>query len=208
MAESSMSGATFGTVKSYYKNQVIFKQDQPGNVGYVIRTGQVMIYKMIDGKKKIISTLGPGEVLGEMGLVSQTSRTAYAQAVEYCELVMIDKETLHAMLIESPKLIQSILLCLINRLSSTLDMLNVEQKSGTIEKKTMLSQLLCLMASYDQEIDYLLFCRKAMAITGTDQKAMDHILQQLINKRAIEIVKHDQNNSGWAIRNIDIRQLT
>jgi len=59
-----MFSVKFGTVKSYFKNQIIFKEGQPGNVGYLIKTGEVCIYKIIDEQKKILNILGPGEVFG------------------------------------------------------------------------------------------------------------------------------------------------
>ena len=114
----------FGTIKEFYKNQVIFKEGQAGNVGYIIKTGEVTIYKIIDGEKKLLSKLGPGEVFGEMGIVTESPRTACADASEYCNLVIIDKETMLKMLKKSPKLIQSITLLLMKRLANTLEMLD------------------------------------------------------------------------------------
>jgi CRP-like cAMP-binding protein len=93
-----MLGPKFGTVKEYYKNQTIFKEGQVGNVGYLIRTGEVIIYKTIDNERKVLNKLGPGEVFGEMGIVTQSPRTASAEASEYCDLVVIDKATMHKML--------------------------------------------------------------------------------------------------------------
>lgn len=105
-----MPGPKFGTVKAFYENQVIFKEGQQGDVAYLIKTGKVTIYKTIDNEHKILDLLGPGEVFGEMGLITDLPRTACASASEYCDLVIIDKETLHRMLKQSPKLVQAITL--------------------------------------------------------------------------------------------------
>ena len=115
-----MIGPRFGTVKSYFKNKLIFREGQPGNVGYLVKTGEVTIYKIINGEKKILSKLGPGEVFGEMGIVTESPRTAFAEASEYSDLVIIDRDTLLGMLKKTPKLIQSITLLLMKRLASTL----------------------------------------------------------------------------------------
>jgi len=114
---------------------------------------------------------------------------------------------MNTMLKKSPKLVQSITLLLMKRLSNTLDMLDADEDI-IVKKLPVISDLLSLMAQYEQDIDYVLFCKKAMGITNVDQKDMDTILQQLIELGAIEIVKDDhQNGSGWSIKNIDSKSL-
>lgn len=196
-----MSGPRFGTVKSYHENQVIFKEGQPGNVGYLVKTGEVTIYKIIDDKKKILSTLGPGEVFGEMGIVTQSPRTAFAEATQFCDLVIIDKDTLFSMLKQSPKLVQSITLLLMKRLSATLDMLQTGGQTESGENLFIISQLFGLINKYDQGIDYGFFCKTAKAVSNIDQEEMDGILQLLSDQLAIEITNSSKENhpSGWCI---------
>ena len=197
-----MFNPKFGTVKPYHKNQVIFKEGQPGNVGYLVRSGEVTIYKIIDEKKTVLNTLGPGEVFGEMRIITKQPRTACAEAAEFCELVIIDKETLYSMLKKSPKMVQSITLLLIKRLASTLDMLDVSHEQAEKNKLTTVSDILMLMARYGHEIDYMIFCNKVTTVTGMTQKDMDLILQQLAELRAVEIVRDDNtadSGSGWKL---------
>lgn len=204
-----MFSPKFGTVQSYLKGQIVFKEGQIGNVGYLVKTGEVTIYKMIDKKKKVLSKLGPGEVFGEMGIVTQSPRTAFAEATEYCDLVVIDKDTLSSMLKKSPKLIQSITLLLMKRLSNTLDMLKCDDDLPTIKKMPGICNLLGLMVQYDQQIDYLSFCKKTMTITTATQRDLDIILQHLVELNAIEILRDSQDNSpsGWLIKVIDLKAL-
>ncbi len=189
----NMFSPKFGTVKSFYKNQIIFKEGQPGTVGYLVKSGEVTIYKIIDEKKKILNKLGPGEVFGEMGIVTQSPRTAFAEATQYCDLVVIDKETLFSMLKQSPKLIQSITLLLMKRLSSTLDMLNDGNDEESASKKMpAIRHILSLMALYDRQIEYSLFCKKASEISNASQRELDLLLLRLVESKVIEISGTDQ----------------
>ncbi|MCD4676184.1 MAG: cyclic nucleotide-binding domain-containing protein [Desulfobacula sp.] len=209
-----MLGPKFGTVKSYYKNQMIFKEGHIGNVGYLIKTGEVTIYKIIDDEKKILSKLGPGEVFGEMCIVTESPRTAFAKATEYCDLVIIDKDTLFTMLKQSPKLIQSITILLMKRLSNTLDMLDRkgDDSPGT---KNMLSicSLLDLMArsdnDNDQGINYHAFCEKAMDIIYVNQTQIDNTIQLLEKLKVIEVFGEYQKvkTSGCAIKVVDSKSF-
>ncbi len=205
-----MLGPKFGTIKEFFRNQTIFKEGQVGNVGYLIRTGEVTIYKIIDDEKKILSKLGPGEVFGEMGIVTQTPRTACAEASEYCELVVIDKETMLKMLKKSPKLIQSITLFLMKRLANTLEMLDDHNDETLSPKKiTSVCNLLSLISKYNEEVNYNSFCKKAIDITQVSQMEIDLIIKRLFELKAIDIDGDQQNTktSGCIIRVTDNEKL-
>ncbi|MCF6247183.1 MAG: cyclic nucleotide-binding domain-containing protein [Desulfobacula sp.] len=175
-----MLGPKFGTVKSFYKNQIIFKEGQLGNVGYLVKTGEVTIFKIIDDEQKVLAKLGPGEIFGEMGIVIESPRTAFAQAGEYCDLVVIDKETLHSLLKKSPKLIQSITLLLMQRLANTNKLLEKHDDDVVLPKHYMrICSLLDIMGEYDKGIDYHLFCKRAVEITPLGHNQVETIIKRL-----------------------------
>lgn len=182
-----MFGPKFGEVKSFYKNQIIFKEGQIGNVGYLIKTGEVTIYKMIDDEQTILNTLGPGEVFGEMGIIDESPRTAFAQAKEYCDLVVIDKKTLHSMLKQSPKLIQSITLLLMKRLAGTLELLDKNDHDSVLPKHfSSICSLLDLLGQRDETIEYHLFLKRTQDITGLHSNQIETILGRLEQLNLIE----------------------
>ena len=196
-----MLGPKFGTIKSYYKNQIIFKQEQEGDVGYLIRTGTVCIFKMINDEKKILANLGPGEVFGEMGLINNSPRTAYAQALQYCDLVVIDKETLFKLLKQSPKMIQSITLLLMKRLANTLHLLE-DDSGGHILPKHFLCvcSLLDLYSRLEASIDFNDFCKTAAEVTFLSLDQIEIILNRL---NQLNIIQFDEPLTGR--NNMDAR---
>ncbi len=205
-----MLGPKFGTIKEFYKNQEIFKEGHVGNVGYLIRTGEVTIYKMIDDEKKILSKLGPGEVFGEMGIVTESPRTACAEASDYCDLVVIDKETMLKMLKKSPKLIQSISLLLMKRLANTLEMLEDHDDETLSPKKIdSVCNLLSLISTYRKEVNYNSFCKKAIDITRVSQMEIDLIIKRLFELKVIDIDGKFGNarTSGCIIRVLNNEKL-
>lgn len=205
-----MIGPKFGTVKSYFKNKLIFQEGQPGNVGYLVKTGEVTIYKIIDGEKRILSRLGPGEVFGEMGIVTESPRTAYAEASEYCELVVIDKDTLLDMLKKSPKLIQSITLLLMKRLAGTLYMLDHQDDQAPGPKKLLgFYSLLELMARGNSNINYNFFSERVMDIVHMNQPEIDQLIKDLIQLKIAEVRgDHETMNTyGCTVKIIDTLSL-
>jgi hypothetical protein len=178
----------FGTVEGYQKNQIIFEEGQLGNIGYLIKTGEVTIYKIINDEKKILSKLGPGEIFGEMCIVNESPRTAFAEATEYCDLVIIDKTTLFELLKKSPKMIQSITLFLMKRLANTLNMLEEGDSDFISSKKIFsLSSLLALMNMYEKDINYNFFSKRAINIAFVNQKEIDAIIKILVDYNLIKV---------------------
>ena len=190
-----MAGPKFGTIKSFYKNQIIFKEGQSGNTGYLVRTGEVIIYKMIGDEKKILAVLGPGEVFGEMGIITESPRTAFAQAGEYCDLVIIDKETLHNLLKKSPKMIQSITLLLMKRLAHTLELLEDHDGDTVLPKHFVcICNLLDLMGKAGEDgIEYHDFCKRAGDISNLSVQQIETIIKRL---EQLNIVSFDTAYKG------------
>jgi hydroxyacylglutathione hydrolase len=69
-------------LRRYKKDEVVFREGDSGSQMYVICAGMVNITKTIDGSEKIITTLGKGEIFGEMALVDQLPRFASVIAAE------------------------------------------------------------------------------------------------------------------------------
>ncbi|MFZ4440672.1 MAG: Crp/Fnr family transcriptional regulator [Syntrophales bacterium] len=106
-------------IATFYKGQTIFKEGQPANAAYLVKSGVVAIQKKIEDRQAVLAYLKPGRIFGEMGIISGEPRNATAIAEEYCELVVIDHEVLSKTLLDSPKIVQSITKGLIASLRST-----------------------------------------------------------------------------------------
>lgn len=68
---------------AYKKGTVIFRQGDPSDCMYDIQWGSVGIYTDYDGpNRKLIATLMPNQVFGEMGLLDDAPRSATAVVLE------------------------------------------------------------------------------------------------------------------------------
>lgn len=59
---------------------VIFQENDPSDFACIIDTGTVEVFRSEGSKTILIATLGPGELLGEMGVIDGMPRSATAQA--------------------------------------------------------------------------------------------------------------------------------
>jgi CRP/FNR family transcriptional regulator, cyclic AMP receptor protein len=82
--------AAVAKTRRYAKDDVIFYEDETGDIFYVIREGKVKVTMISpEGKEIILSMLGPGDFFGEMALLDDEPRSATIVAIEPVELITI-----------------------------------------------------------------------------------------------------------------------
>jgi len=77
---------------SFEPSQVIFEEGDPGKHLYIIQEGNVEVYRIILGKKKSLFVLGPGDVFGEMSLITSQPRSATVRALTKVRAYAFDKD--------------------------------------------------------------------------------------------------------------------
>lgn len=77
----------------YKAGDEIFAQGSHGRNLYVVLDGSIEVARAEGGQKRILATLGPGDVFGEVGFVKSIERTAGARAVKDAELLALNSDT-------------------------------------------------------------------------------------------------------------------
>lgn len=97
---------------SYIAGQRIFAEGERGDVMYVVLDGKVELRV----KGRLVETVGPGGVLGEMALIEQAPRVAQATAKTACSLVPISGERFMHKIREAPHFALQIMKVMAERL--------------------------------------------------------------------------------------------
>jgi CRP/FNR family cyclic AMP-dependent transcriptional regulator len=84
--------------KEFPQGSVLFHEGEAGKEMYVVQQGRVTISKRAGTVEKILSSLGPGEFLGEMAILNNKPRSATATCAEASRLLVIDAKTFEAMI--------------------------------------------------------------------------------------------------------------
>src|SRR5687768_11354235 len=73
----------------------IFKEGDPGDGLYVIRSGQVQISALIEQKdRRVLGRLGPSDFFGEMAVLDSEPRSATASTEQPTSLYFIPRESM------------------------------------------------------------------------------------------------------------------
>jgi CRP-like cAMP-binding protein len=96
---------------------IIFRENDPGDVMYIIFSGRVAISKQVMEKvTKTLNILEVGEYFGEMSLLLKADRTATAKAIEDTELIEISRDKFKSVLQEHYEVGVNLLIQLAHRL--------------------------------------------------------------------------------------------
>lgn len=126
------------------KGEILFNEGDEGEEAYVIKEGQIQIYKTVAGREVHLALRGPGEVIGEVSLLEAVPRTASGRAQEDSLLFVITHEQLDRLLSASPSAAITMLHTVTARLKSSEQMLQQSER---------LAQLGMLTAGIAHEIN-------------------------------------------------------
>jgi CRP-like cAMP-binding protein len=103
--------------QSYGKDTAIFFQDDRSGALYVVISGAVKVYQTSDdGKERVINTLGPGEIFGELGLLDESPRSATVATLEPTEVLALTSKDVRAVVKEEPEVLWKIVEALCDRI--------------------------------------------------------------------------------------------
>jgi CRP/FNR family transcriptional regulator, cyclic AMP receptor protein len=103
----------------YEKDKVIFSEGHSGTDAYVVESGRVGIFKLIEGKPVRLTILQKGAMFGEMAAITNEPRSATAVALEVTTVVRISNTTIQHKLAGCDPFVKALLNILIANLNRT-----------------------------------------------------------------------------------------
>ena len=82
----------------YGAGERVFTEGDLGTTMYIVQSGKVRLFRVVDGQKRISGTMEKGDFFGEMSILEGLPRTLSAEAVEDAELIEINSMTFDKMI--------------------------------------------------------------------------------------------------------------
>ncbi|MBU0667758.1 cyclic nucleotide-binding domain-containing protein [Patescibacteria group bacterium] len=95
------------TLELYPPNHVIFKEGDPGDSFYIIKSGMVRVFHPgndADPEEKDVAILGDNDFFGEMALISEKPRNASTVTVEETQCFKLKKEDFIKLVSSNPNM--------------------------------------------------------------------------------------------------------
>ncbi|TMA34505.1 MAG: Crp/Fnr family transcriptional regulator [Deltaproteobacteria bacterium] len=97
--------------------QELFHKGDAGSQLYVVIDGRLKaLTTSTEGNEIVFNVMGPGEVFGEVALLSESPRSATVRAIERCDLLVLDRRDFLTFLKRSPDVAVRMLTVLVERL--------------------------------------------------------------------------------------------
>lgn len=103
-------------IRKYAQGDTIIRQGDPSPMPCVIKSGLVSVHKMVGAKQVKLAELGPGEMFGEMSLISGEPASATVQAEEKTAVYVLKPESLQKFLDKTPSPVKHVVRFLTSRL--------------------------------------------------------------------------------------------
>ncbi|MBX3579125.1 MAG: cyclic nucleotide-binding domain-containing protein [Rhizobiaceae bacterium] len=84
--------------------EIIYREGEVAETAYVVITGRVRIFRERDGEVVSLGAVGPGTMLGEIGLIAETARLTSAAAETEVHTVRLSRKMFRRILEEYPEL--------------------------------------------------------------------------------------------------------
>ena len=191
-------------IREIKKGEVLFRKGSEGTALYIVKKGRIKIVLPSKvGDEVILAIFSEGDFFGEMSLLDEMPRSADAVALEFSELIVLDRADFIRFLKNNEHAIQAILRSLSMRLRKTDDLLEDTcflNISARFSKK-----LVELAEAYGQRdegstlIDLDLKQRDLASMIGATRESVNKELRMLREKGLVSIV-----DNKIRIHNLDL----
>ncbi len=91
-------------VKTFEPGSVIITEYEPGETFYLIQSGSIQLVKCVNGVRKNLDILRPGEFFGEMAILENSPRSATCVAIDRVEVLEFNKANFEALITGNPQM--------------------------------------------------------------------------------------------------------
>lgn len=85
-------------VKTFDAGSVIISEYEPGETFYLVQSGSIQLVKCVNGVRKNLDILQPGEFFGEMAILENSPRSATCVAIDKVEVLEFNKANFEALM--------------------------------------------------------------------------------------------------------------
>lgn len=184
------SVAAMAKSRRFNRDDVVFYEDETGDVFFLIREGKVKVTMISpEGKEIILSMMGPGDFFGEMALLDDAPRSATIVAMEPLELLTLWRSDFLQLLSENSAIAKKVLAEMSRRLRSASNRI---ESLATLDVYGRLARFFIDLArSEGKELPngYIAVTRpthQAIAnMIGTSRETVSRLIQELMERKLL-----------------------
>ena len=143
------------------KGRVLFLQSDPSDLAYIVRSGSIsIVLSNPDGRDMIINEMRPGDIFGELGILTARPRSTSAIAYTDSNILVIPRQTFLYALDSEPQLARRILQITAGRLQTSG---RRESALAFLDAQARLARLLLELEAQEQDKGYITISQEELA---------------------------------------------
>jgi len=86
------SVASWFNIREFVEGEIVIKEGDEGKALYIVRTGEFMVFKKLTkGKAVKLAVLGPGDIFGEISILTDGKTTASVKAIKNSTVMCLER---------------------------------------------------------------------------------------------------------------------
>ena len=177
------------TTRSYRRDQFIWYQGDPGDYLIVVTNGLVkIVVTSPEGDEMVLAASGPFDVIGELSVVDQGTRSASVVAIRPTDVVLLGRPALITLMQQNPELIDDVMRslgALVRKLTDQASDLVFLDLSGRVAKLLLRQASTATPGPGPRTIDLPLNQTEMAQMVGSTRPALNKALQTLVSRGLI-----------------------
>jgi CRP/FNR family transcriptional regulator, cyclic AMP receptor protein len=184
--------ASVAVPRTFDRGEVIFREGDPGDTCYVVRSGTISIRRdHPDGRSRALAELRPGSIFGELSMFGAETRSATAEALEPTTAVAILRADMQRVIRSSPDIAFKMLAELADRVRLVNEQLtrqSFQTVSGRVAS-TLLAQVITRQEEGAGESDVLVKATQSeiAQLAGTSRESASRFLATLAREGVVTL---------------------
>jgi CRP-like cAMP-binding protein len=175
----ALAGA--GSYVEKYPGTHLFKEGEDSTAAYVVKSGEVELYRTRREGELVVGRVGAGAVIGDIALFQGTPYVSSARAVEPVDAFQLDRAKLLPLLIEHPVIAMRWLVAGLNQLERT------QRQVIRLLHRTVLQQVAELILDEADRFGEVRLSQASLAnLLGSSRQTVNQALSELREAGAIE----------------------
>lgn len=173
--------ASAGELVRRYPGTHLFKEGDPAEAAYLVEEGHVDLYRGAKPKRRVVSRVGSGAVIGDIAMFAGTPYISSAQAVDHVTAFRFDRDKL------VPELARHPAICLRWLVSGLRQLEETQRRVIHLMHKTVKAQVADLLAEETHESGEMRLSQATVAtLLGASRQSVNEALSELKSEGIVE----------------------
>lgn len=173
--------AKVGEPISKYPGTHLFKEGEEATNAYLVRSGEVDLYRIADGTRRVVARVGTGSVLGDIAMFGGGRYISSAQAVGRVTAYRLQRDVLLPALANHPAVCMRWLVAGLRQLEET------QRRVLHLMRKTVLAQVADLLSEESKACPTITLSQGTIAtLLGASRQTVNESVARLRQLGAIE----------------------